>query len=490
MADDENPDVNPEEEASPGGKGGFAAPKIAQKIKAAAVQVKSTAIAILVLLKNPYFWLIAGIIALVTAVIIFVIGLSQVVGKNENADGCIDNAGGVSVSGKFKASSGSSKITDADRKQNAAEMMKILTSTPLKINGNQPLSKEQAAAAVGNAWRESTLDPGLVQGGALPPDASNEQIKGLNGRFASAVGLFQMTDDRLLKMVAKAESMGVKWNDGNAQMQFLIEELEQDNRGLKKHGFFDPGRTIEQYTAIWNYYYEGSCDNVAGMVHHCAEGVYDIVKAGNERVQHAKEALTITGGGSGDTSVSGGSCMMDSGGSNFDASGAVQLALSIAIPMLPGGKIDPKARVSGDASGQNIAPPAYKAAKAKAEQIGGKDPMPGLYASCDRFVATVTKITMDKDIPWGDTSVQYNYLSGSPKWERFSKKSQARPGDIFVTVGHGHIIMYTGNVNGIDTISDASYHDRVGATHASTYLSESLVDHGGRQYAGFHFRGN
>lgn len=164
---------------------------------------------------------------------------------------------------------------------------------------------------------------------------------------------------------------------------------------------------------------------------------------------------------------------------------AAKLAVSIAYPLDSNADDVP----AGDSYGRTNAPAKYKQAKAKAEQIGGKDYLSGLYASCDRFVATVIKNTTDKNLPWGATDSQEIYLSNSPNWKRYSKKSEAKPGDIWVTKSNGHVILYVGKYKGIDTIAHASYLDRVGGLDRSSYLNENMIDLGGRSYWGYHYVG-
>lgn len=459
----------------------------AVKVKAAAgstvAVVKGGGAAAGALIVNPVTYIVLAVMLVCS----LLWSTLLVIGHNENIDGCVGQQG-VDVGQAF-VSEQAYGLPEEQKKANAQKVGAWLMSTSLTINGGKPFSREQAAGIIGNMWRESQMNPGAVQGGKLTSKVSNAEIKALNGAYASAVGLLQMTNDRMVKMVETADKMGVHWTDINAQLSFMKTELEADNRGLKAAGFYNPGQSVEDYTRIWNRKYEGSCDIIGNETVGCAESHagYDPRKAGAERVKYATDAAALLGGGGGVTS--GGSCLM---GNDFDSSGAAALAISIAYPA---DQYNLSKVTGGDVMGMNNAPPAYKAAKAKAEKVPGSSDdtygSPGeLYASCDRFVATVTKLTMDPQIPWGATQTQYAYLTQhTEKWKMYSKKSEAQPGDIWVTKGNGHIIMYVGKVKGVDSIAHASFQDRVGAISNASYLNENLVDTGGRAYAGFHFIG-
>lgn len=149
-------------------------------------------------------------------------------------------------------------------------------------------------------------------------------------------------------------------------------------------------------------------------------------------------------------------------------------------------------RVDGDLWGASKALPAYKAAKEAAMQISTKpEGAPGLYASCDRFVATVAILFQDPDVPWGNVPMQYDYLDASPKWQRYTDLNQAQPGDIWVT-RNVHIMTFLGEVPGYGrAVAHASYMDRLPAL-----ASANIIDHAtnadtweGNYYVGFRYVG-
>lgn len=402
-------------------------------------------------------------------VLIYCYSLTHVIGQNENSLGC-----GTAVAGTGGIDAGPIQIdpkTGVAVKESAWKSIGgWLMSYSFPFLDNKPMTKEQAAGVIGNMMRESGLTPSMPQGGFDGPtagwvarDAPNSALIGKGG--GKGVGLIQWDGFRRDDLAKLAESKGKHWYDYDLQLEFVVQELKGAEGANLAAAFNKPGLTVEEYTKIWEEKYER-----AG------------VPAIEERIKFAKDFYTNFDGGSGATVKTGGSCMMGGGdASAMDASGVVALAISIAYPTRA------PSVVRGDISGANIAPQAYKDAKAKAQQLGGADPMPGLYASCDRFVATVLKNTVDKDIPWGSSGTQSSYFKNSSKWKPYNSKSQAKPGDVWVTNGGGHIIIYVGNVKGVDSIAHASYHDRVGAITPATYMKENMVDTGGRQYTGYTF---
>lgn len=417
---------------------------------------------------NPVTYIVAAVLV----ICVFLWSALLVFGHNENIDGCGPNDGGVQVG---QIPMGPNGIADRKAAQNIIGSW--LMSTSFDWLGGKPMTKEQAAAVIGNMTQESQLTPSLTQGGPsnpwIPGTATNAEVRAAGENTGGqAIGLIQWDGSRKKDLLDLADSKGKIWSDVTVQLELVKIETNKPyySGPMLARGFNQPGKTVEELTTIWEQIYE-----VAGQPNLPA------------RIAFAQDFMTNFSGASSVTT--GGSCLM---GGNFDASGAVALALSIAYPadQYNLSKVGP-----GDPFGMQNAPPAYKSAKIKAEQMPGSSDdtygSPGeLYASCDRFVATVAKITMDPMLPWGATPEQFTYLNSHPeKWKRYNTKSQASPGDIWVTTSPGHIIMYVGNVKGVDSIAHASFQDRVGAVSPASYLNENLVDTGGRQYAGFHFIG-
>lgn len=424
--------------------------------------------ALVAIFGNPVGWIA---IALVVVVILVFSGM-QIIGRTDNADGCYGIGGDNSSIADVGEASG-------DWKENGATISDWLTSTKFDSLGGNPMSKEQASAVIGNMKQESGVDPTSTQDPSLK-GASNDEIIAIGDAKGKAIGILQNDASRRTELAKYAKEQGKDWSDFSLQLDWLKMELEgtapyedsEYNRDqVLAQGFDKKEQTIEFYTKAWEK---------------------GFTRAGKpnmpNRISAAKEFFESYTPGSGaglSNSDSGGSCTRAGGGSSVDTSDTIELAVSMSYPTSEESKVS-----GGDSYGTNLAKPEYKDAKEQASKLGdGPDPMPGLYASCDRFVATVVRLTMDEDIPWGDTSTQERYLDKSPKWEKYEKKSEAEPTDIWITKTGGHVVMYLGDYEGTDTIASASYLDRVAALGSSDYLNENLVDTGGRAYYGYHFVG-
>lgn len=118
--------------------------------------------------------------------------------------------------------------------------------------------------------------------------------------------------------------------------------------------------------------------------------------------------------------------------------------------------------------GADVAPDAYKKAHAQAEK-SGKDGFSEFYASCDRFVATVVKDTVDKSFPWGATGQQVDYLNKSSKWKKIDCKN-AQAGDVVEAVtqsgsGDNHAMIYGGGKTIVSASIAVGAEGRVGTIH-------------------------
>jgi hypothetical protein len=418
-----------------------------------AAGIQSTFSAVISLVSNPLFWIVTAVIVVLVLAGTSIVAASQVIGKNENAEGCI----ATSSSG-----SGVKAQASPDQTATANSIAGWATSTSFAFLGNKPMTVNQIAGIIGNWSQESRLNPAIIQGGGTA--STNAEVKAMGSVGGRAVGLAQWDSGRRTQLADFAESKGSIWSDINTQLEYFKKELDgAEGANLIAGGFNDQSKTAEDLTQIFMEKFER-----AGDPHM------------ENRTAAAKAFLTTYNGGySGST---GGSCLMAKGSVN--TSDAVQLAISMSYPTEAQSYVSPS-----DSHGVTLAKPEYKAGKAKAVEKGGADPMPDLYASCDRFVATVVKNTTDPNIPWGSTSEQQRYLSTSSKWQQYTKKSEAQPGDIWVTRTNGHIIFYVGNYQGKDMIAHASYLDRVAALGYASYLNEDLVDQGGRAYYGYRYIG-
>lgn len=417
----------------PGGAQAQKAAKAVKNVQKIAKGTSTFAQAAITILSNPITWIGIGI--LLFAGVLF--SGSQLLGKSDFAKNC-DTSGDLSVSVDMPA----------DEKGRADIVATWLTSNKFSFMGGKPMTKEQAAGIIGNFKQESQISPTLVQTVSLRnPDyyktCNNECVLGWGTVGGKAIGLMQWDGGRRVNLVKHAQSKGKQWYDVNIQLDFL--RIEAD--GAEKASFtknFANCKTAEQ----------------------CAiDFCKDVERAGvpnmKTRTDYAASFLKVFTPGasvSGSSSGSVSSCSADS--ASVDMSDTVKLAISMAYPTAEYSK----SRVSGsDSYGKTNAKAEYKAAKAEAEKNGGADPMPGLYASCDRFVATILKATKaDTGVPWGATDTQYNYFKSSSKWKEV-KCEDRKPGDVIITRANGHIMLYLGQVKGQDSLASASYLDRVGA---------------------------
>lgn len=442
-----------------------------------AVQVKSaagTAIGgtkaavsgIVTFIGSPPGW----VTVVLVIVIVGVLALVPLIGRNENADGCY----GV---GEDKSTSIDAEDSD-DWKENAATIADWLMSTEFDALGGKPMTQEQAAGIIGNMHVESFVSPKTTQSDFTPSDTSNKEVLELGDAGGKAIGLLQFDADRRTFIAKHAEDEGEHWSDMGFQLEWIHMEIDGTapypdsnyNRDqLLKQNFDKSGEDIEFYTEAWE----------KGFTRAGKPNMPDRIKAAKEF-----NASYSPGSGAGfNESESGGSCLR--GGGNVDTSDTIELAVSMSYPTSPESKVS-----SGDPYGKNIAKDEYIDAKEKAEKQTEPDPMKGLYASCDRFVATVVRLTMDPEIPWGSTTEQQAYLSKSSDWEQYEKKSEAEPGDVWVTKTNGHILLYLGDHEGKDTIAHASYLDRVAALNTADYVNDNMVDTSGRPYYGYRFTGD
>lgn len=450
---------------------------------AAASQAGGAAVALLI---DPITWIVIGVIIVIVALVVGIIAGVQVVGKTDNADGCY----GIGVN---MGSSGGSSIplnvqASADSMANATTIADWAMTTTFSAFNGKPMSREQAAGLIGNMWQESTVNPAASQSKSISANSSNSQVMALGkGNGGRAIGLIQWDSERRYYLAQYAESQGKHWSDMGVQLSFLQQEIDGTvsypgatyNRDLVlKKGFGDPGKSIAHYTEAWE---KGFTRAGKPML--------------SNRIDFANSFNNSYSPGSGasfSSSSSGGSCLSSGLSDSPVASETVSLAVQISYPTVD------QSKTGGDQLGTSKAKPEYQKAKDQAEQIGGKDWYEGLYASCDRAVATVVKNTMDKDIPWGNIVEQRKYMESSSKWTKYTSISDAKAGDVWVTQpkhdGGGHIVMYLGNVDGKDMIMHASYSSRGNSRVAAlqernSYISDAMVDRSGRSYFGYRFSG-
>ena len=438
-------------------------------------------------LTNPYVLAAIGIILLLVLILVAVIPPLQTIGRNEAADGC------YGIGNNKETSGGSSGLKlDKDAKVNSHNVGVYLTTTNFGGPfGNKPFTKEMAAGVIGNFGQESGFNSELTQYGAgLNKDMSNEDIIALgSGNSGKAIGFAQWDGARRQKLAEFAKSKGGHWSDLGIQMDYLKHELETgEGDNLVAGGFTEPGKSVDDLTLIFMERFER-----AG--HPAMENRYKFAQEFMKDFQGG--GTSNSGGVSGSSANSGkGASCRSGGGSSADMSSVVALAKSMAWDK---NKPDEAAKVPvspSDPDGVQNAKTEYKDAKKKAEEKGGKDPFSyggdSLYASCDRFVATVLKNTVDPQVPWGATAEQQAYFEKSSDWQEIpSKASELQPGDVMVIGGGmGHIVLFIGDHNGEPHVAQASNQMEVGSIYPyKWFFNDDIVDKLGREYKVFRYVG-
>lgn len=437
-----------------------------QQVTAAAAKAKSAVASFVALVVNPVTWIVLAIVAGVAIIGVGIVAGFDTVGRNENADGCY-GVGGKNSPANLELNS------DTDWTTRANNAGAWLMSQEFEFLGGKPMTKKQAAGVLGNFIAESGITfakaerkSSANQSGQLDMMSNAEARRFTVDHAPAGLGLAQWTwnPGRAKDLLDMADSMNKNWYDAEVQLTLIKKELDGSYYGprLISAGFNDDSKSAEDLTTIFHNIYEGSNDQNMDRRHKGANDFLDV----------------YTGTGT----SSGGSCLM--GSSGVDTSDIIALAISTSYGTTAESKVS-----SGDKYGTSKAKQEYKDAKKLAMDID-KDPMPTLYASCDRFVATLLKNTIDTEVPWGSTLNQGQYFLNSPKWEQYTKKSEAQPGDVWITKTQGHVILYIGEHEGRDSIAHASYLDRVAGIGPASFLNENLVDLLNRPYYGYRYIGD
>lgn len=396
------------------------------------------------LLVNPAFWIGAAAIGLCAVIMISISSTTSIIGGNDYNQSCdFNGVGSVNVA------------EDADEFTRQSAIASWLMSTPFEVLGNKPMSREQAMGVMGNLIQESYgANPKAIQGDhslTMWQTCDNDCVGAFVGG-GKAVGILQWDgnsgDPRRANLVKLARAEGKQWYDLNVQLKHIKNELDgigdhtYENYQIKRSGFLDPGRSIDEYTEIWAKYIErcGKCVN-------------------EKRISAAHEFNSkFQGGGGGGVGSLSTQCVTSG---NIDSSSLVQLALQISYSR------EEKAAglgygvcSTGAGCGQTFSKPEYITAKQMAEEQTGADGFPGMLASCDRLAATLYRVTgIDVNFPYGSSGTQLAYARAN--WKQVSCQER-QPGDAIIRPGH--IMVYIGMVDGRDTISSASIAmaDRVG----------------------------
>lgn len=419
----------------PGGEKAKQAEKIIRNTQKVA-ELTGTAITNFIsIIMNPISWIVMGLILVVA----IVFSTTSTIGQNDYNIVCDSfGVGEISVD------------SDADAFTRQSAIVSWLINTPFELSNGRPLTKEQAFGIMGNMMSESYgANPKAIQGDSTTTQwqtCDNNCVKSWGLIGGKAVGIIQWDTGRRISLVNFAEKEGTQWHDLTTQLKFLKSEMDSgyENQQLKAGGFNQVGKSIAEYTKIWNKRFERSAESGTAA-------------GDNPRIANAEKlAASYKGGGSISSSSLSSNCIGSGGvGGNLNTSNIAELAISVSYPTRSVAKGTCVGLVD---CGQNFATEAYKQAKIIAEKASSADPIKGLLASCDRFVATILRATgADKSFPWGATEAQLAYMQSSPNWKQVSCQ-QRQPGDVLWR--DGHVMMYVGMVNGKDSIASASISER------------------------------
>ena len=433
------------------------------------------------LVVNPVFLGCVAVVALVLVLSNFASSGGQLFGRTSMED-CSDGSADGTISipaGGVNDPDGYKKATDS--------IMSWLMSTKFDSNGGAPMSKEQAAGFVSNLMMEtSNYDPTLVQGAVEDiSHYSNEQLRQYGERnmlgTGGAVGIFQLRGRALADLASYADGAGKQWSDASTQFEYVKTVLDAGNGFAgSMERFWQSGHDVRYYASTSNRSFEGSCRLVSDDDSTpCGESAgVDWRAKGEEQYKKAQGAFDNFGGAG--KSV-GGSCVTNV---NSDTSSIVALAVSSVWPPAE----HANAVCGADPDGK-CAKPEYKDIRNKLAGVGYTWPN---YADCGMFVATMVKATLDKDYEPIGTAVQYPYLMNHPeKWQPYYNKSEAQPGDVWITQPGemGHTVVWVGQQDdGVSYTAEASWDSHSGKLQPDRFTG-NLVDEIGRQYTGFHFVG-
>lgn len=288
------------------------AKKIAIAAKAGWGWISTTAIAIF----NPVGLIVTAVVFGLVLLLISGIATSNLVGKNENANGCL-----APNSGK---GNGISVNASDDTDQNANAMGGWFMSAKFSFLGDKSMSKKQAAAIVGNFHAEGGGVRFAISEGndATRNKMSNKEADAWSAGGARGLGLAQWTHNpgRAKNLIDTAEGLGKQWHEAEPQLELIKKELDGSyGARLLSAGFGDDKKSAGELAIIFHDIYEVSNDTTE-MKDRRSTAANDFEK-------------NFTGYNGGET---GGSCLQDSTGgkavgcdfpdAGYDICGAIELA--------------------------------------------------------------------------------------------------------------------------------------------------------------------
>lgn len=248
----EQPDMEQESTTEKINRTKETAVKTGQAVSHGLAAAKAGISAFVTTVTNPVFWVAAALVL----VMLLTWSGTQVVGQNENANGCAGIGGNALLPG------GGSAGEEVDTVANRNAIGSWLMSTSFDFLGGKAMTKAQAAAVVGNWHHESMgLNPGITQA-HFNDWGTNEEIAALgSGNSGKAVGLAQWDGSRRLALVQFAMSKTKNWYDMGVQLEWFKSELNgYEGSNLIAGGFDDPSKSATELAFIFNRYFERSAD--------------------------------------------------------------------------------------------------------------------------------------------------------------------------------------------------------------------------------------
>lgn len=432
-----------------------------KKTRQAAIVSKAVAIKLFAGLKafgatllpphGPFVW---GLFIIVLIVGYVGYGMFLSTGRNDNRALCLDDQSMNSQIGSIS--------TDATEREIAQEIGAFLTNETFEAFGG-PLSTNQAAGLIGNMIHESAgLRPYVRQGNANDTTLmSNSEVRqwristsGSATGSNAAIGMIQWDGARAEQLIKFAESNNTEWYEFDLQMEFLANEMNTGYEAQQIRGnssLISSTGSVDTYTVGFQNSFFRPNAALAYTDRRLAAAI-EFLEYFEEGAFSGSHGYTICN---------------DSAVSNLAVGEIAETAMQMSWEWKDVNKA--KANCSwnsngGQACGKEASKPEYVEGKELAHSQTGMDGLSGgdLYASCDRFVATVLRVTgVDEGIPWGNSDTQKAYLAGSSKWKDVDSGTAGsmdwksmRPGDVLAA--NGHIAIYIGVIDGQEMVANAS----------------------------------
>ena len=286
------------------------------------------------------------------------------------------------------------------------------------------------------------------------------------------LGVFNFKDNNALALLNHAKRMGKEWTDTEVQLSFIKRQVAEssfnENSALNKT---DIKEIVNEINSLYG-------------ITTTDKELQDFMKTLPEKkktIESLKNTNMAMGAGNGLGRTDGGGAF----GDGFFA-GSGTLDTSSIIAYMESFCSETKINVNGDVTGKSVITPEMRAAKERAMAIK-PDWQKDLYASCDRFVATVLiGLGIDTTFPWGNSQEQLAHMENHPELYQKVDSKQAQAGDIVSFkqdngAEHGHISIW-----GENKIYQASYHDYVPYKSSQ---SDPCADYFGRTCQVFRYVG-